>query len=286
MTEQVTQDPATEIVVTDGVAEVPAGYRPPQPDAQAPAEDTPTPPAPRKDLKITPTKGDERPAWLPTKFKSAEEMAKAYGELETRMGQKPAADPSPGEKPSGESKPAERAKGEQLTPLTPTEFESFGREVITNGKLSDESYQALQKRGLPKQVVDAYLDGQDAIRDRLMGDVLATVGGEEGFQALTGWASKNVSAEELDIYNSEMDSGNPARIKFAVSNMKARHQAATGRPVERPVSRFAGGRPPIGGNVYRSLAEFHRDQRNPAYKTDPVYRQSIIEKLGKSGDIE
>ena len=35
------------------------------------------------------TTGAERPEWLPEKFQSPEDMAKAYGELESKMGEEP-----------------------------------------------------------------------------------------------------------------------------------------------------------------------------------------------------
>ena len=47
--------------------------------AEAPKEENKT----EEQFKL---KSEERPDWLPEKFKNAEDMAKAYGELESKLG--------------------------------------------------------------------------------------------------------------------------------------------------------------------------------------------------------
>ncbi len=255
----------------------------PAPQAEVPA--APVEKTPAKGLTIeSNAPAAERPAWLPSKFKSPEDMARAYGELETRLGQPKAPEtPKAGEKPAeGTPPPAP----EQLTPLSEGEFRSFADEVISQGKLSDASYKSLEKRGLARQVVDDYIAGQNAIRDNLMKDVFATTGGEEGYSNLTVWAKANLSSEELDLYNAEVGSGHPSRVKFAVQNLQARHVSATGRPAQRPVSRFAGNRSgAAGSDRFASMADFRAAQRDPRYKTSPAYQAKVMEMLARSGNI-
>ena len=75
---------------------------------------------------VEPQQTTERPAWLPEKFKSAEDLAKAYSELETKLGAKPTEDGKPLEVPKPTEKPA-------VDPVAPA------REALaTTGELGEE----------------------------------------------------------------------------------------------------------------------------------------------------
>ena len=68
-----------------------------------------------------------RPSWLPEKFGSAEDLAKAYAELEARQGSKPAETPVP-----SEATPTEAAKVLSDKGL---DFNSFSDEFASDGAL-------------------------------------------------------------------------------------------------------------------------------------------------------
>ena len=55
-------------------------------EEQAKTQEAETPATPETQTQEV---SDERPGWLPEKFANAEELAKAYGELEKRMSSKP-----------------------------------------------------------------------------------------------------------------------------------------------------------------------------------------------------
>ena len=73
----------------------------------------------------------ERPGWLPEKFSNAEELAKAYGELEKKMSSKPTE-----EKPVATKdlkiEPKEEVKSENA-------LDAFYKEYADNGSLTEES---------------------------------------------------------------------------------------------------------------------------------------------------
>ena len=83
----------------------------------------------------------DRPEWLPEKFSSAEDMAAAYQALESKLG-------------NPEATPAE-PEGEQ--PESVSAINAATDEFMESGKLSDETFEALEKSGLPKQLVESYI---------------------------------------------------------------------------------------------------------------------------------
>ena len=90
---------------------------------------------------------EARPEWLPEKFKSPEDMAKAYGELE-KKNSAPAGEQSTGETPTQE-------EAQETAEKLGIDFQGLSQEFAEHGQLSDEAYTDLEAKGLPKDVVDA-----------------------------------------------------------------------------------------------------------------------------------
>ena len=80
----------------------------------------------------------DRPDWLPEKFQSAEDMAKAYAELEKKLG----ADRKDAASDPATVTPEQAAEQLQAQNL---DFQAFATEFQANGALSDASYQQLER---------------------------------------------------------------------------------------------------------------------------------------------
>lgn len=228
-----------------------------------------------------PTEGaSDRPVGLPEKFNSIEDMAKAYSELEKKLGapkEAPAADPKPAalnieQAAAGTAEEAAAAlEGANL------DYNSFAQEFATNGELSPESYEKLAKAGIPKEMVDAYVEGQAAKGEQVRTQVLTEVGVED-FAAMSTWAGKSLTPGQLNAYNAAIDSGNVDQMKLAVAGVKARFEAANG--VEPSLLGGAGGG--SSGDAYRSTEEMKADMRDPRYAKDPAFRADVAAKLSRS----
>jgi len=160
----------------------------------------------------------DRPEWLPEKFKSPEDMASSYSELESK--------------------------------------------------------------GIPKHIVDAYIQGQQSLADNVKSDIFNTVGGEENYQQMTEWAADNMNQAEKDAFNLAVNSGDLAQAKLAVEALNARYKNTVG--VE---PNLIGGRPSESMDVYQSWAQVTTDMKNPAYAKDPAFRANVEKKLGRSKSI-
>ncbi len=101
--------------------------------------------------------GQEAPAEspIPEKFRNAEDptaaLAQAYAELERKMGSKDADEPV-------DEMRLEKIEGAQ--DLTADYLNELGEEYMENGGLTDESYAALAKRGITKDVVEMFVNAQ------------------------------------------------------------------------------------------------------------------------------
>jgi hypothetical protein len=207
---------------------------------------------------------EERPSWLPEKFNSAEDLAKAYGELEQQnSSDEPVAPPT--EQPS---EPTELG----------TAIESATTEFMEGGELSDATFETLSKAGLPREFVETYLQGQQAIVDTQSAQVMETVGGQANYQAMSEWASDSLSESELQAFNEVVESGSVEQANMAVRGLYAQYRSAGG---EAP-SLMQGDTTGNTTKPFNSAAQVTEAMRDPRYKTDPAYRKDVQNRLSVS----
>ena len=211
---------------------------------------------------------EERPNWLPEKFKSAEELAKAYSELETKMSS------------NSSDQPEETNAEENIQ--QPEDVQALGKyydEWANNQELSEESYNELAKMGLSKDLVDGYIEGQKALADNDVSSIHKVVGGEDNYAKLLDWSSKNLSQAEKDAFNETIDGGSTEQVKIAVSGLMAR----AGMTAENPQqSLFEGEVNNTSTDVYGSIAQVTEAMNDPRYEKDPAYRKEVQDKLSRS----
>jgi hypothetical protein len=232
----------------------------PSTDGETPPTDTPT---------------EDRPQWLPEKFKSPEDMAKAYAELESKLG-----------KPAEPKAPEATPPADQTTDQVDQELQSkglnladFNAEFADKGELSPESYDALEKAGYPRNYVDQFIEGQKARAALYESEVKAAAGGSETFNEMVEWAKANLSPAEINAYNAAIDSGDQAKAKLAVSGIYQRFSSA--RPSEP--SLFKGNTASAQtSDVYESIAQMQKDMAHPDYAKDPAFRARVERKLARS----
>lgn len=220
---------------------------------------------------------EDRPQWLPEKFKSPEEMAKAYAALESKLSggkptDPPAADPAaPAAEVPADPNAALAEKGLQLS--------TFSEEFAQKGELSAESYEKLQKAGYDRDLVDNYIAGQQARATQFEGSIKAEVGGDETYVAMTEWAKSNMTPSEIAAYNTAVSSGNADQAKLAALGLSAKYQKAVGSDPQR----LLGGQgASSSSDVFESMAQVTAAMRDPQYKADPAFRAKVQAKLGRS----
>ena len=229
------------------------------------------------------------------KFKTVEDLANSYKELEGKLG----AIDQTREEPEGV---AEEETEEQETETNDSEFnaeefygdglasvlEEVGIDPIDisdrfaeNDEISEDDYSKLSDAGFSKQIVDTYLDG---LRNAGMaGEVDAqgikdSVGGDETYGQMVSWAIENLPADEVQAFNKLTDTGDGPAIKLAVQGIYSQYNNAIG--VEPNL--YSGRAAASGPAPYRSTAEVKAAMSDPRYGKDVTYTESVYSRLEKS----
>lgn len=222
----------------------------------------------------------DRPSWLPEKFKSPEEMAKSYSDLEKRLG---GAEPqqqeeAPQQNDQTQAQPTPEQEDVQFAQKWENQFTDFSKEYTEKGQLSDDSFKKLKEMGYPKQVVSAYIEGQKALAERGTQSLMGDIGGENGFKEMHDWATQNLNQDEIDSYNSILDTGDQRQASFAVKGMFARYKSASGNKPKL----VSGSQTKGSTQTFRSIAEMTRAMSDPRYKSDPAFRKDVERRLENS----
>lgn len=223
------------------------------------------------------TPPEDRPQWLPEKFKSPEDMAKAYSELEAKLGQAKPADP-----PAADPAAPSPADPEAALADKGLDLQDFSSEFAQKGELSAESYEKLAKAGYSRQIVDQYIEGQRAVAARFETDIMSEVGGAEKYSAITAWAKANLTPQEIAAYNTAVSSGNADQAKLAALGLGAKFERANGSDPQRLLGGQGAG---SAGDVFESMAQVTAAMKDPLYKNDPAFRAKIQAKLSRSNVI-
>tara|TARA_A100001388_G_scaffold89234_1_gene64497 strand:+ start:631 stop:1422 length:792 start_codon:yes stop_codon:yes gene_type:complete len=226
----------------------------------------------------------EQEGLLAGKYKSAEELEKAYVELQTKLGEK-----EKGEQEVAEKEPEDKptlSEGATLITSATDEYYANGNKLSpeTLQKFSSMSSQDLINAYMEVQQMPEYQQQQQApaeISEAQVNQIKNAAGGEAAYSNIVNWAKANVPTEQINAFDEVVNSGSVQAINLAVAGLKAQYDAANG--VEGKM--YTGKAPTNSGDVFRSQAELVRAMSDQRYDTDPAYRQDVIEKLDRS-DLE
>jgi hypothetical protein len=221
------------------------------------------------------TEEETRPEWLPEKFQSPEDLAKAYSELEKKgsTSKKASKEEAPAEEPNTMSTAIETATSEFMESgeLSDKTFETLEKAGLPR----DITFETLEKAGLPRDIVEAYMAGQGALVATQVAQVKETIGGEGNYEAMAEWAAENLAEEELSAYNEVVENGTVEQARMAVRGLFAQFRSAGGKaPTLIQGSTTGSGVKPFG-----SAAQVTEAMRDPRYKNDPAYRQTVEQRL-------
>ena len=161
------------------------------------------------------------------------------------------------------------------------DFTKFEREYIANGDLSESSYKELEKAGITKKHVEAYLRGNEALMQQTITEITDMAGGMEGYRSVIQWAADNLPEEEITAYNEAMNSGNKPLIKMAVSGLVSRYRASEGSEPELVKGRAPAARSGAGAG-FASKEEMIAAMSDPRYGKDSAYTRVVERKTGAS----
>jgi hypothetical protein len=210
---------------------------------------------------------------LAGKFRDAEDLEQAYIELQRKLG-----DPSQRSAEEVEEAPQE----EEPEQLDTNFLERLWEE--SQGEYTEETLDALQNMD-PADLAQMYLEFRAQVEEGVpQGDVLTEgdvqalqgiVGGQDQYAQMMGWAQETLSEQEISMYDSVMEKGDPLACYFAVNALALRYQDVQGYDGQM----LTGKAPATQQQGFRSQAELVRAMNDPRYDNDPAYRADIAAKL-------
>ncbi len=245
------------------------------------------------------------------KFKSVEDLANSYKELEGKLGSVTEEDQvsESTEKTTEVPEGYEEYYQEDGTVDYNSVNENYGEtlgEIFkeaqidpykisaefhkNEGEIPEEMYQSLLDAGLSKNAVDSYLTGRAAemgygdegaaeeIAQEEVKGIRDSIGGDEAYGKMVSWALENLSKPEIEAFNEATNTLSGPQLGMMVQGLYTRYQNAMG--VEPSLY---SGRPAAGGPTpYRSTAEVVTAMSDPRYGKDVTYTEDVQKRLGGS----
>ena len=219
------------------------------------------------------------------KYKSAQELEKAYIELQAKLGEKKedTETASAEEQPEDTPKMSEGAtlitdaskeyfdNGNKLSPETLAKFSSMSSQDLIKAYMEVSQNPEFQQQGAPPAEITTAQINQ----------IKNSAGGEQQYANIVNWAKTNLPQDQIVAFDEVVNTGSVQAIQLAVSGLKAEYDNANG--VEGRM--VTGKAPQNSGDVFRSQQELVAAMNDPRYDRDPAYRQDVIQKLDRS-DLE
>ena len=228
-------------------------------------------------LAIGEAAAQEQEAAYAGKFKDAEELEKAYIELQKKL---------------GETNEDEELREQEET--TEEEVESNPTIDLINeasqlyaekGELTPEVMEQFTAMS-STDLVNAYIEMQGDLpaaeapdlSEGEVNQIKNAAGGEDAYSQLMAWSGDNLEQADIEAFDALVDSGNSRLIRLAVSGLRSEMEKAVGFDGEMVTGRA----PNQPADVFRSQAEVVQAMADPRYDRDPAYRNDVFEKLSRS----
>ena len=231
----------------------------------------------------------QKPEGVPDKFWNAEkgvveyaEWSKAHSALEKQFHESNQNDA--GEDSEGGNGDTEDGSDSAQDVTSKPSVQAAADSFAANGELSDADYQALEKDGITREMVDAYIAGQQASSSALTDAAFEASQGEDNYTAMIAWAKDSLSEGEIKAFNTQVQSKDRDVIKAAVSGLFSKY--SENATIEG--DRLGGGPPSSGGNLFEAQAEVTaainktNDQGQRLYEINPTYRTEVMNKIASS----
>ena len=254
---------------------------------------TETPPMSRQDLETLAKNETDENGLILGKFKSVEDLAASYKELEGKLGaatEEDQAETSEQEETETTESDfdAEEYYGDGLASVLEEvgiDPQEISNRFAETGEINDDDYAKLGEAGFSKQVIDTYLDGlrnggatgEDIASAQIQG-IKDSVGGDDNYSKMVAWAVDNLPANEVNEFNSLTETGNATAIKFAVQGLYSQYNNAMGVEPNLVTGRAS----QSGPAPFRSTNEVVTAMSDPRYGKDVTYTEDVQRRLGNS----
>lgn len=208
---------------------------------------------------------------LAGKYNSVEELEKAYLEAQKKISTPEEDTESQGEE---EEAPQETDEAKEAVENAGLDFTAFDNEYQETGQLSDDTFNALEEAGIPRNMAEAYIAGQEAIAQNTITTLQDSVGGEAEYNSMLEWAEESLPEVEIAAFNNSLT--DLESTQFAINGLYARYSA------EKGPNLIKGNQNTSQSGGYASKQEMMLDMVNPKYGRDPAFRASVQRRVALS----
>jgi len=226
---------------------------------------------------------------LAGKYKDAQELEKAYVELQKKLGDKGAKDSSEaGDSEDSEEVESQKNSKDEEEADVDTSKDGFLDtlwEEANGEEYSKETLAELQKLD-SADIADMHLRYRQQVEDSLPPEITEqqvtelknVAGGEQQYGEMLQWAQDALNPQEVEMFDTVMERGDPLAAFFAVRSLAYRYQDSQGYD-----GKMVTGTAPKGeGSQFTSQAEVVEAMSDPRYDRDPAFRQKVMKKLERS----
>ena len=223
---------------------------------------------------------------LAGKYKNAEELESAYLSLQKKLGQQEEGE----EYEEGEEGYTEEEESDEEVfedaPAVSLINEASAEYYANEGELSEETINKFSEMS-SQDLVNAYMEIQRNIpqaqqsyemSDAEVNSVKNAAGGEANYDRVVQWAADNLPDQQVNAFDSVVDTGNAAAIGIAFQGLQSAFDEANGYEGRM----LQGKAPASSGETFRSQAELVAAMGDPRYENDPAYRADVVAKLEQS----
>ena len=249
-----------------------------------------TPPMSQEDLQTLAKNETDDNGLILGKFKSVEDLAASYKELEGKLGQVTEEDQPQSEEETETTDSefnAEEYYGDGLASVLEEvgiDPQEISERFYNDDGISEDDYAKLGEAGFSRQIIDTYLDGlrgggqsEDIASNQIQG-IKDSVGGDENYSKMVAWALESLPAEEVKAFNDLTETANAPAIKLAVQGLYSQYNNAMGVEPSLVSGRASSG----GPTPFRSTAEVVTAMSDPRYGKDVTYTEDVQRRLGGS----
>jgi|TARA_R110000824_G_scaffold44958_4_gene130447 hypothetical protein len=177
---------------------------------------------------------------------------------------------------------AEAAPEEAQAAFSDADWDKWGYEMNTTGKLSEETVGEIKtKTNFSDRMISDFVTGQKAKMREAFTKASNIVGGGDKLGDIMKWAEGSMSPEERLNINAGLASpgyevvlrGLDAQYNHAMSQKPTANEPSH-MPNRQPVAETQTATP-----AYGTKREFNVDRNNPRFRTDPKYREAVEQRM-------
>ena len=241
-------------------------------------------------LKVGEAMVEEQEQLLAGKYKDAQQLEKAYVELQKKLGDKGDGDSTEAgdTEDSYEDESEEGNENEEEADVDTSEdgfLDTLWEEATGKDDYSEETLEKISKMDAV-DIADMHLRYRQQVEDsrppeiteQQVTELKGVAGGEEQYGEMLQWAKDTLNPQEVQMFDTVMERGDPLAAFFAIRSLSYRYQDAQGRDG----TMVTGTAPRGDGSQFQSQAEVVEAMSDPRYDRDPAFRQKIMKKLERS----